>query len=113
MESIHYKILKILNKQPNHSMKYSDLHSHFSHIPDYDFREILSINMENNIAHSPIDSNGDFLVAITSTGGAKYHETRYSKFINLRTLWLNRIFSFIIGCISTLITTLLISLLPL
>ncbi len=105
MESIHYKILDVLVNHPNSKMNYSELKKSFPTISDLAFRELLSTEMQNMIDHSVApDENGDFLIAINSSGEAAYYTQKYSNFINTKTLRKNRAISFLLGILTTLIT---------
>lgn len=102
MEPMHYKILKILNGQPQQRMLFSELQKYFPNIPERTLRQVVSENLGNNVAHSMFpDKDGDFLLALSDEGSAAYHEKKYSDFINRRTLWANRIVSFIFGILTT------------
>ncbi|MCM1220637.1 MAG: hypothetical protein NC548_39730 [Lachnospiraceae bacterium] len=108
MEPMHYKILKILNQQHQQPIHYSKFKEYFPDIPDRTLRQIITENLGRNVSHSPHpDGNGDFLLVISDEGMAAYYEKKYSDFINRRTLWINRIISFIIGVLTTLATSLI------
>lgn len=114
MEPLHYKILKILDKQPGKRMSYFELKKHFPNIADDNFRALLSVDMGDVLSHSyQLEKNGDFLIAMTPEGGSAFCTKRYANFINKRTLWKNRILSFIFGALTTvtakIITDLIIS----
>lgn len=102
MEPMHYKILKILNRQPQQRISFSELKKRFSNVSDPVLRLIITERLGNNVAHSTHpDENNDFLIALSDDGNAAYHEKKYSDFINRRTLWINRIVSFILGVLTT------------
>lgn len=101
MEPIHYKILKILNKQPEQRLPLSKLENYFPNIPDRAFRQIISVNLGDNVIYGAIPGDDDFMIALSDEGKAMFHEKKYSNFINKRTLWLNRIISYIFGVLTT------------
>lgn len=102
MEPIHYKILKILDRQPMQRIQFSELKKYFPTVPDDTLCLIISEKLKYEVAHNTqLDENGDFMIALTNDGAAAYHEKRYSDFINKRTLWANRIVSFFLGVLTT------------
>lgn len=99
---LQYKILKILSKQSNGQILLSQLTQKmkFTSTSSEDLR-ILLADMFYWIEHDELE-NDDFLLEITPYGSAALKQAKYSKFINIRTLWINRAISYVLGIFSGL-----------
>lgn len=107
MEPMDYKILKILDRQPQQRMYLSELQEHFPNVPEHALRLIIAenLNFKHNVTYSDfLDETRDFIFTISDEGRVAYYKKKYSDFINRRTLWANRIVSFILGILTTVIT---------
>ncbi len=99
---LQYKILKILSKQSNGQILLSQLTQKmkFTSTSSEDLR-ILLADMFYWIEYDELE-NDDFLLEITPYGSAALKQAKYSKFINIRTLWINRAISYVLGIFSGL-----------
>ena len=99
---LQYKILKILSKQSNGQILLSQLTQKmkFTSTSSEDLR-ILLADMFYWIEYDELE-NDDFLLEITPYGSVALKQAKYSKFINIRTLWINRAISYVLGIFSGL-----------